>query len=552
MNASDKSSDNYDLIIAGSGAAGLSAAISAARNGLRAVVLEKEPLWGGVTCYSGGVLWTPAHHLMLADGLRDSEEQALAYMERVIGDAGPASSLARRRAFVGNAARIVKQLEEEGVKWSYQRGFHDYYSEETGASDCRGVGAKVFDGKKLGQWLNTMRRSAAYPPVAVAADEMIPILTPLTHPGTMARVVMRTLWWHLCRRVPLTVGQSLAAQMMMVAQRHGIDVKLNTPVTDLIVENNKVVGVVTQHNGQAIRLRARAGVMLCAGGFAQNNAFRRRYQKVGADFSAAVNPGDTGDLIQLGMAHGAATALMEAAWGMATVILPGGEARMLLWERCLPHSIIVDTSGKRYMNEAQSYNDVGRLMLEHGAPETPSWIILDARHRRRYPFLTFLGGMTPKKMIDAGFFIKANSVSELAQKCGIDATNLQATIARFNAQAKLGIDQDFGRGNTRFDRVWGDTKVKPNPNLGAIEQAPFWAVRVYPGDLGTKGGLLTDEHARVLREDGSVIEGLYASGNTTASVMGRSYPGPGSTLGPATVFGWLAAEHAALLIAKDG
>ena len=545
MNTTDQTSDNYDLIIAGSGAAGLSAAISAARSGLKVIVLEKESLWGGVTCYSGGVLWTPAHHLMLADGGQDSEEQALTYMERVIGDAGPASSPARRSTFVRNAARIIKLLEEEGMEWSYQRGFHDYYSEETGASDCRGVGAKVFDGKKLGPWLATMRRSAAYPPVAVAADEMIPILTPLTHPWTMARVVLRTLWWRLCQRLPLTVGQSLAGQLMLVAQRHGVDVKLNTAVKDLIVEDGKVVGVVVQHNGQANRLRARAGVMLCAGGFAQNGAFRRRYQKIGAEYSAAVNPGDSGDLIQLGMAHSAATALMEAAWGMPTVVLPDGEARMLLWERCLPHSIIVDSAGKRYMNEAQSYNDVGRLMLEHGAPETPSWIIMDARHRRRYPFLTFPGGMTPRKMIDAGFFIKANSLSELAQKCGIDAANLQLTVARFNAQAVTGIDHEFGRGNTKFDRVWGDAKVKPNPNLGAIEQAPFWAVRVYPGDLGTKGGLLTDENARVLREDGSAIEGLYASGNTSASVMGRSYPGPGSTLGPATVFGWLAAEYAA-------
>jgi 3-oxosteroid 1-dehydrogenase len=204
---------------------------------------------------------------------------------------------------------------------------------------------------------------------------------------------------------------------------------------------------------------------------------------------------------------------------------------------------MVDKHARRFTNESQSYDSIGREMLKKGVDE--AWLIIDRRHRQRYLFGAMPPGRTPQAMFDTGFFRRADTIEALAGACGLDPAALRATVERFNAQARKGVDEDFGRGSAPYDNYWGDPTHKPNPNLGPIEKPPFLATRVYLGDLGTKGGLVTDEHARVLREDGSPIEGLYAAGNSTASVMGRGYPGPGATLGPAMTFAFLAARHAA-------
>jgi len=213
----------------------------------------------------------------------------------------------------------------------------------------------------------------------------------------------------------------------------------------------------------------------------------------------------------------------------------------------MPGAIVVDQAGERFVNESASYVDVGRALLERDrtVPAVPSWLVLDARHRRRYPFGAFPPGRTPRALVESGFFLRAGSLVELAGKMGVDPAALLRTVARFNGFTGSGVDADFGRGGNVYDRYYGDPRVRPNPNLGPIDHPPFWAVRVYPGDLGTKGGLLTDEHGRVLREDGASIRGLYAAGNTTATVMGRTYPGPGGTIGPAMVFAHLAARRMA-------
>jgi 3-oxosteroid 1-dehydrogenase len=252
---------------------------------------------------------------------------------------------------------------------------------------------------------------------------------------------------------------------------------------------------------------------------------------------------DTGDAITAATALGAETALMDDAWWGASFLMPGGGAAFCLWERSLPGSIIVDDHGERFVNESTSYVDVGHAQLRHGA--VPAWLVLDGRHRDRYLFATMLPHRTPRSLIENGFFVRASSLPELARQTGIDEAGLLKTVARFNGFASSGVDEDFGRGTSVYDNYYGDPRVSPNPNLGPIDRPPFWATRVYPGDLGTKGGLLTDERARVLRSDGGVIAGLYAAGNTTATVMGRTYPGPGGTLGPATVFGYLAATNLA-------
>jgi 3-oxosteroid 1-dehydrogenase len=262
-------------------------------------------------------------------------------------------------------------------------------------------------------------------------------------------------------------------------------------------------------------------------------------------------PGLSPEAVALALAAmrlGAAVTLMDDSWWHVSVVFPDGGRTVLMWERTFPGSIIVDPAGQRFANEAAPYNDLGRAMMERlrQFDTKHCWLIMDARHRRNYVFTNILGGVNPRELIDKGFFVKAASLDEMAAKCSIPADDLKATITRFNGFARSGRDEDFNRGESLFDTIYGDEKVTPNPTLGPIENAPFWAVKVYASDLGTKGGLLTDEDGRVLAESGEPIAGLYASGNTTASLMGRGYPGPGSTLGPAGVFAYRAARHAAM------
>jgi 3-oxosteroid 1-dehydrogenase len=290
-------------------------------------------------------------------------------------------------------------------------------------------------------------------------------------------------------------------------------------------------------------------VLLSAGGFAKNAQMRETYERAPTSTEwTSVPPGDTGDAIRAGIDIGAATALMDDAWWGPTLVDPAtGTPSFILWERSFPHSIIVDSSGRRFMNESESYVDAGHHQYERNeqVPAIPAWLIVDARHRRRYPMATLPPGLTPRSALKSGFLTKAVTLDELAGAIGVDPAGLADTVERFNALAGAGVDEDFGRGRTAYDHVYGDPSNHPNPNLGTIERAPFYAVKVWPGDLGTKGGLLTDEHARVLREDSTPIPGLYAAGNTTASVMGRTYPGPGSTIGPATTFAYIAMRHLA-------
>lgn len=247
----------------------------------------------------------------------------------------------------------------------------------------------------------------------------------------------------------------------------------------------------------------------------------------------------------MAQAAGAAVDLMDDAWWGASIApVAGGEPSFIVGERSLPYSIIVDAKGRRIANEAESYVDLGHHMLEHDADGT-FWFILDVRHTHRYLRTFALDPKASKAMKEQGILVKADSLAELATGCGLDPSVFAATVERFNGFARSGRDQDYGKGDSAYDRYYGDPTVRPNPCLGTIEKGPFLAYRIVVGDLGTKGGVLTDEHARALRADGSVIEGLYAAGNCSASVMGRTYPGPGSTIGPAAVFGLIAARHMA-------
>jgi len=350
-------------------------------------------------------------------------------------------------------------------------------------------------------------------------------------------------------RKPAGLGGALIGQLLYLAMQRGISIQTNSPMVELIYENGAVTGVVVEKEGRRVEVRGKA-VILAAGGFARNNAMRQQYHPhpITADWTVATG-GDLGVPIQAGIAIGAATALMDDAWWGPCFTDSKGNSQFMIWERSFPYGIIVDSAGKRFMNESASYVDCGHWQYERNqaVPAIPAFFIGDARHRKYYPFGMMLPGSTPKEAYESGFMVKADSLSELAHNLGIEANNLEQTVQRFNQFAETGKDLDFHRGDSAYDRGYSDPRVRPNPNLGEITQPPFFAVKVWPGDLGTKGGLLTNECAQVLREDGSVIKGLYAAGNTSASVMGRTYPGPGSTIGPAMVFGMIAGQHAAVM-----
>ena len=246
-------------------------------------------------------------------------------------------------------------------------------------------------------------------------------------------------------------------------------------------------------------------------------------------------------MIEVAKAHGAATDFLDGAVWILTSTPPSGERYMHVLDLPKPHCILVDQQGKRYTNEAQSYMANGQALYAHG--HVPVWAIIESRHRDRYPW-SFHAGATPQAWFDSGYMKKAATIEELAAQIDVPADSLKETIERWNGFARKGVDEDFGRGSKAYDLVFADPTHGPNPGLGAIEQAPFYAVAIYPGDVGTFGGILTDQYARALREDGSVIPGLYATGNSTASVMGKTYPGAGASISPSFIFGWVAARHA--------
>lgn len=537
-----------DVLVVGTGSAGLMAAITAAEAGLRTLVIESTDKWGGTTNLSGGGLWMPTNPLMASFGVADSVDEALKYMEAAIGDVGPASSPARRRAFVETVPEMFRFLEQRGVRWAAAKDYPDYYPDLPGGKIGRAIEVEPFDAKRLGDWFDKSRSSEGLPPIPLKTDDVWLLARAWSTPGGLvrgARLVGRTLLGFLRGKKLYGMGSALVASLMEIVLGQGTEVLLESPLTDLVVEDGVVVGaVVGRPDGSSSRVRVRAGVVLGAGGFAHNRKMREEHHGIPGYSSAA--DGDIGSVIGIAAAIGGQLALMDDAWWGASVPDPDGSKPMfVLAERSLPFGLIVDQHGDRYVNESASYIDVGHAMLERDKEVSaiPSWLIVEARHRRRYLFSPFMQGT--KRLKEAGIVRRAATLDDLAGLLGMEPARLRATVDRFNGFTRSGVDTDFGRGRTAYDRYYSDPRVKPNPNLGPIEKGPFTAVQLVPGDLGTKGGLLTDADARVLDHDGRVIPGLYAAGNTTASVMGRTYPGPGSTIAPAMIFGYRAARHLA-------
>lgn len=554
----------YDVVVVGSGAGGMTTALCAREQGLSAVVIDKDSLFGGTSAVSGGGIWIPNNHDIAPNGGSDSYEEALTYLTHLIGDATPIEKI---EAYLKHAPEMVKYV---GAKFDLP--FHsvvkypDYYSEQPGGKvGWRSMEPYQLDAALLGDDYDRLR--PAYPGTMLmgrlSMNQVEAHKLFSRGPGWVWLMIkMLAKYWSdfgwrrkTKRDRRLTLGQALVARLRLALKKADIPLQLETGMDSLIEEGGRVVGVVVSRQGRKLRYRARRGVMLACGGFESNQQMREQYlpHPTSAAWSAAP-PINHGDGIRAGQSLGAALKHMNLVWGSPTVKKPGVPQQITLFvERGMPGCVAINQEGRRFVNEAAAYPDFLDAMYAdqaRGNHAAPCWLVFDATFRYKYPMGIFLPGQIepdsklPKDWLDQVYY-RADTLDALAAKIGVDPSTLAQTVTTMNGYARTGVDTQFGKGGTPIDRYYSDPSVKPNTCLGPIVKPPFYAVKLDAGDIGTKGGLVTDSRARVLREDGSVIAGLYATGNTTAAVMGPKYPGAGSTLGPAMTFGYLGARDMA-------
>ncbi|NNH73480.1 3-oxosteroid 1-dehydrogenase [Nocardia uniformis] len=543
---------SYDVVVVGSGAAGMTAALTAAHNGLRAVIIEKAAHYGGSTARSGGGVWIPGNKALKAAGRPDDREEARTYLHSIIGDVVPKD---RIDTYIDRGAEAFDfVLDHSPLQMKWVPGYSDYYPEAPGGKpEGRSCEPKPFNAKILGEERFNLEPPYAKAPlnVVVMQADFVRLNLIKRHPkGIMRamRVGARTYLAKWSGKHIVGMGQAIIAAMRKGLLDANVPVLLNTPMTKLIIENGVVTGVEALVDGKPVTFTARQGVVLGSGGFEQNAEMRTKYQRqpITTEWTTGAKA-NTGDGIVAGMEAGGDVGFMEDAWWGPT-IFKGGRPWFALAERNLPGTIMVNADGKRFGNESAPYVEAVHTMYggEYGQGEgpgenIPSWLVFDQRYRNRYIFAGLQPGLRiPSRWMENDLIVKADTLEELAAKIGVPVENLTATVRRFNTFAETGKDEDYGRGDSHYDRYYGDPTVKPNPCLAGLVQGPFYAAKMVPGDLGTKGGLVADTSGRVLREDGTVIEGLYASGNCATPVMGHTYAGPGATIGPAITFGYLA------------
>ncbi|MFE7860670.1 3-oxosteroid 1-dehydrogenase [Streptomyces sp. NPDC057403] len=538
----------YDVVVVGSGAAGMTAALTAAKRGLTTVVLEKAATFGGSAARSGAGVWIPNNPVLLAAGVPDTPGKAAAYLAAVVGSDVPA---ARQSAFLAHGPDMISfVMANSPLRFRWMEGYSDYYPELPGGlPGGRSIEPDQLDGNLLGAELARLNPPYLQVPagmVVFSADYKWLALAAVSVRGAAvaAECLARGTKAAALGQKPLTMGQSLAAGLRKGLMDAGVPVWLGTPLTDLYVEGGAVTGAVVTRDGGPALVRARRAVVVGSGGFEHNAAMRSQYQQqpIGTEWTVGAKE-NTGDGIRAGQRAGAALALMDDAWWGPAIPLPD-QPYFCLAERTLPGGLLVNAAGARFVNEAGPYSDVVHTMyrLDPTAPDIPAWLIVDQNYRNRYLFRDVAPTFPlPDSWYGSGAVRKAWTMDALATAVGVPAAALRTTVDRFNSQALKGSDPDFHRGDSAYDHYYTDPSVLPNSCLAPLWLPPYYAFRIVPGDLGTKGGMVTDARARVLRADGSVIPGLYAAGNAGAAVMGHSYAGAGSTIGPAMTFGYIAA-----------
>ncbi len=556
-----------DLLVVGSGAGGLTCALRAARSGAKVLVVEKGSLWGGTSATSGGGIWIPGSHMAAATGHPDDLDEAYAYIRALSASNVEDEQI---RSFVDNAHKMLKWVTDTTEVQYLSLPYPDYYPETPGARDGYrthlplGFHAREMDRAAF----DTMQRASP----AASLWGRINWLFVETHaamfrPKGWWKVIGKVLadyWLDIPQRLRsprdrrLTLGTALLGWLRKALDATGTQVWLESPLLSLIEADGRVTGAVVRHQGRELRIGARKGVVLAAGGFERNAEFRKRNLPGAHDSTASGSQtNNVGDTLVEAERLGAATRNLDAAWWAPVFRIPGEpRSRLSTMERALPYSLVVNQAGRRYLNEALAYHRFGETMIAKNAPDAkadPSWLVFDARYRARYPAGPVIPNI-PDFALPAAVrkvLVKASTIGELARLMKVPVEALEATVARFNTMADAGRDEDFGRGDSAYDRLYGDPRVTPNSSLGSVAKAPFYALPLHLGDIGTSGGLVTDGRARVRSRDGGTIPGLYAVGNVTASVMGYSYPGAGATLGPAMTFGYVAAADALGLNSED-
>jgi 3-oxosteroid 1-dehydrogenase len=554
-----------DVLVIGSGGGGMTAALAADASGLDTLVVEKSPQYGGSTALSGGGIWVPGAPSQRKAGYIPDPDGVFQYLKQITG--GLVSD-ARLRQYVDAAPEMMEFLENLSpwFEFVWKPGYADYYPELPGGSALGStINVPAIDLRKLGDEEQKLLQPLALAPKGIwFAPKDLRLFYQVRQNWRGKAVLVKLIWRMFRARVfgdrMAAIGQSLAARLRLALKQQGVPLWLDSPMTELITGvDGTVTGAVVEQDGRQRRIHARRGVVLASGGFDHDMAWRRQQLPVLQKDWSFGNPAAMGDGIRAGEKVGGSTDLLDEAWWFPAICWPDGRLQFMLNERMMPSQFVVNGDGKRFINEAAPYMDFAHAMIDgqrSGVAHIPCWLITDIRSFHRYvvaghlpiakvPFAPVpTGRKVPKAWLDSGVVKEADSLEELAAKIGVPAANLRATAERFNALARSGHDDDFNRGDSAYDNYYGDPTL-PNPNLYSLGKPPYYAFQIILGDLGTSGGLRTDEFARVLRDDDSVVKGLYAVGNVSAAVMGRSYAGAGATIGPAMTFGYVAARHIA-------
>ncbi|MFT5329331.1 MAG: 3-oxosteroid 1-dehydrogenase [Parasphingorhabdus sp.] len=549
--STQKFDEHYDAVIVGSGAAALAAACRLSDLGAHVILLEKTGHIGGNSAMSGGGIWVPNNALIGSVGIEDNDEDAFAYLRHVIPEEQVPDDMIR--TYIHSAPEMIEYLRGIGVAYTPVAHYPDYYPSAPGwRPGGRTMDCAPLDGRTLGEDLYRLREM---PPASKAFGRINLSITEASKVQAVAQgwqmIAAKALLQYALdivgrlrgkRDRRLCMGEALVGRLLLAAQERGIEIRTNAPVQALVSEKGRICGVAVDSAGTVRKIAANRGVLVASGGFEADQELRSESlaKPTLAQWSAG-SPGNSGDMIRAGRSIGAQTDLMQEAW-WAPVVLWGDRPVVLFFEKSKPGMMIVDRHGRRFMNEAITYNSYGKSIYGEDysrEDRVPAFIIFDRTYRQKYMFGGLLQSsmspdwLTPSAFGEDGLLQKAPSLQELACKLGIDPAGMAESAGKMAKYAQTGIDTEFGRGSDAHDRMYGDERVFPNPCLGPLAKAPFYGARLYPGDIGTKGGLKIDIDGRVLDTSGTPIAGLFAAGNCTASIMGEKYPGAGCTLGPA-------------------
>ncbi|KAH6876879.1 FAD binding domain-containing protein [Thelonectria olida] len=545
-----------DVLIVGSGAAGLTAA--AATEGLNTILIEKQSHVGGTTFRSGGTIWMPNNYLMQSWRIHDSKELGERYVNAGLQQTSSATSGAlpetqrRIKAFLSDGPKMIDYLRTEGFKWmNYPSSFPDYHPELDGALDHAGrtLDPAIFDATSLGSWERLLPAEDASLLVFRFQDFRV-----LTRPWASIRDVLHVGWMALKSKVysifynsPMSMGRSLVAQLLSICHRHkNVRIFTETEFVALWHKNGNIIGGTVKRGNVTFKIRASRGVLFATAGFSRNQQLREKYLKsTNKQWSLSCPEGDTGDALRLTKRVAADAALLGEVWGIPTMKDPiTGHTAEAMFAISKPHSIVVSKDGNRFFAESKPYGDAVRSMYtQAGDDDCCAWLILDENYRRRYTLGCLQPWADATEFLQDGIFMRAETIADLGKKMGIDGGALEKTVARWNAMCDLGVDLDYQRGGDAYQRFIGDPSAKPNPCMGRVGSGPFYSIKIFPGDAGTKGGLRIDESGRVLRADGSPIPGLYAAGNASVSFFEHCSLGAGVTIGPAMKDGFAAVRH---------